>query len=67
MIQEDMKKILDTLASFFQENDGNRINRWLAVPLINTVKADLQEILQRDSYVPSPEEMDDSEPIGSED
>jgi len=52
MITEDAKKVLDTLASFFNENEGNKINRWLAVPLINTIKADLQEILQRDSYVP---------------
>ena len=52
MITEDAKKILDTLAAFFNENEGNKINRWLAVPLINTIKADLQEILQRDSYVP---------------
>jgi len=54
MITEDAKKVLDTLASFFNENEGNKINRWLAVPLINTIKADLQEILQRDSYVPPP-------------
>ena len=52
MITEDAKKILDTLAAFFNENEGNRINRWLAVPLINTIKTDIQEILQRDSYVP---------------
>lgn len=52
MITEDAKKILDRLASFFNDNEGNRINKWLAVPLINTIKADLQEILQRDSYVP---------------
>ena len=62
MIQEDAKKILETLATFFNENDGNRINRWLAIPLINTIKTDLQEILQRDSYVPpetpEPEESD---------
>lgn len=61
MIQEDAKKILDTLAAFMNENDGNRINRWLAVPLINTIKADLQEILQRDSYVPPKDDDNDDE------
>lgn len=61
MITEDAKKILDTLAAFFNENEGNRINRWLAIPLINTIKADIQEILQRDSYVPPPDEEDPSE------
>lgn len=59
MITEDAKKILDTLAAFFNENEGNRINRWLAIPLINTIKSDLQEILQRDSYVPPKETEDD--------
>ena len=62
MINEDAKKILDTLASFFNENEGNRINRWLAVPLINTIKADLQEILQRDSYVPPEDEVGEEDP-----
>lgn len=61
MITEDAKKILDTLAAFFNENDGNKINRWLAVPLINTIKADLQEILQRDSYVPPEEDEKEDE------
>lgn len=52
MINEDAKKILDTLASFFNENEGNKINRWLAIPLINTIKEYTLEIIQRDSYVP---------------
>jgi len=63
MITEDAKKILDTLAAFFNENEGNRINRWLAVPLINTIKADIQEILQRDSYVPPDNEDPSDDPV----
>lgn len=63
MITEDAKKILDTLAAFFNENEGNRINRWLAVPLINTIKADIQEILQRDSYVPPNNEDPSDDPV----
>jgi len=63
MITEDAKKILDTLAAFMNENDGNKINRWLAVPLINTIKADLQEILQRDSYVPPKDDDNDEEDV----
>jgi len=66
MITEDAKKILDTLAAFFNENEGNRINRWLAVPLINTIKADIQEILQRDSYVP-PEDTQEPDDAPVED
>lgn len=52
MIQEDAKRVLDTLTAFFSENDGNKINRWLAIPLINTIKENLQEIIQRDAYKP---------------
>ena len=52
MIQEDARKVLDTLASFFNENEGNRINRWLVKAVINTIKEYLQEILQRDAYIP---------------
>jgi hypothetical protein len=67
MITEDAKKILDTLAAFFNENEGNKINRWLAIPLINTIKVDLQEIIQRDSYVPPKDDEDDEEDNQSED
>lgn len=67
MITEDAKKILDTLAAFFNENEGNKINRWLAIPLINTIKIDLQEIIQRDSYVPPEDDGDDEGDNQSED
>ena len=62
MTSEDATKVLEVVAGFLNENEGNKLNKWLAVPLINTVKSNLEEIIAKDEKSKSvePEPQDES-------
>lgn len=48
MTQQDARTILEKLADFLNKNDGNTLNEWLSIPLINTLKMDLEKIIVKD-------------------
>lgn len=49
MTEEQSKKILDLLADFFKQNEGNRLNKYLTIPFLQVMSAQLHEIVKIDS------------------
>jgi len=58
MTEQEAQKILDTVETFCQENEGNTMNQWLRNALVNTMQTLLKQILQRQNEeTTEPEEI----------
>lgn len=51
MTPEDKDKIMKLINSFCIENDGQKITRWNATTLINSLNRDLEEIVKKDNEI----------------
>lgn len=49
MVAEDVKKILEVLAEYFTDNTGNKLNKWLTIPIMNVMKTKLEEVAKKDA------------------
>lgn len=43
MNEEQINQLLQIIGKFFKDNDGNKLNGWLAISLINEVKHYIEE------------------------
>lgn len=49
MVVKEAQAILEKIADFLNKNEGNKLNEWLAVPLISTIREDLNKIIASDA------------------
>lgn len=48
MTSDGVTKILERLANFLNKNEGNTLNEWLSIPLLSTIRADLEKLVAED-------------------